>query len=139
MRNICLVLACLVIFSQAAFAQRAEKGGTGTAAWQLIKQPMTLPDLPSYSGQATFLHGLMYPNKPGGPAINMMFKTKEAPGTVLGWYKDTLKGYNWTIKPDKNDNAVRATKGKNGVIINVGASKTPGFLGELKISYKLSR
>ncbi|HMO23315.1 MAG TPA: hypothetical protein PKD05_14435 [Candidatus Melainabacteria bacterium] len=120
-------------------AQRAERGGTGTAAWQLVKQPMELPDLPQYSGKATFTHGLMYPNKPGGPAINLMFKVKDHPDAVMQWYRDTLKANSWKVIPDKNQNAVRATKGKNGVVVNVGASKAPGYFTELKISYKLAR
>ena len=134
-----LLLSGLLTHNPSAFAQRAESGGTGTAAWKLAKKPMNLPDLPSYSGKATFTNGLMYPNKPGGPAINLMYKAKEPPEQVMSWYQDTLKGNSWSVVPTKNPNSLRANKGKNGVVVNVSPSKTPGYSTELKISYKLAR
>lgn len=135
-----LALVCsLICFGPEAYAQAAERGGTGTGTWYLVKTPMQLPDLPKYSGKALFSKGLMYPNKPGGSAINLMYKVKEPPSSVLQWYKDTLKAYSWKVVKTKNSNAVRATHGKNGVVVNVSDSKTPGYQTELKISYKLAR
>ena len=81
-------------------AQRAESGGTGEGAWQLLKQPMDLPDLPRYTGAGTqFVEGLMYPNKPGGAAITMIYHAKEVPDVVRDWYGDALASYQWKVLP----------------------------------------
>lgn len=122
-----------------ALAQRAESGGTGTGAWQLIRQPMALPDLPSYTGQAKFVDGLMYPNKPGGAAITLHFLTREEPDTVLEWYSSALSSYQWKMgKSSGKDRSVQGTKGKNGVVVRVSPANQKGFHANLRISYKLS-
>ena len=134
-----IALACLFFLPTDSLAQRAMKGGTGDAAWVLVKQPMNLPDLPKYSGKAFFEGGLMYPNKPGGSAISLRYKVKEAPDTVLEWYRDTLKSNQWQVMQTKNQASVRAVRGKNGVVVNVTPSKAPGYQSNLKISYKLAK
>ncbi|MBX9692168.1 MAG: hypothetical protein K2Z81_07280 [Cyanobacteria bacterium] len=115
-----------------------ERGGVGTGAWQLLRQPMNLPNLPAYSGKAQFVKGLMYPNKPGGPAINLQYNVSEDPGTVISWYSDALDSYQWHSKKNQNQTLIRATRGDNGVVVRVTPSNKKGFRSELQISYKLS-
>ncbi|MBZ0187147.1 MAG: hypothetical protein K8F91_12945 [Candidatus Obscuribacterales bacterium] len=141
------LLALLLIASPAALAddkpiliaQRAERGGVGAGAWQILRKPMELPDLPAYTGQSQFISGLMYPNKPGGAAISMRYMAKEDAGTVSQWYADTLKANSWKTAKATNDSSIRAQKGGNGVTIRVTPAKKSGFKSEMKISYKLSQ
>lgn len=123
-------------------AQHADSGGTGEAAWQLMKRPMDLPDLPKYTGQAEFVEGLMYPNKPGGPAIVMKFRAKEEPDSVLSWYSDSLKQFTWKLEGShsgKNITSIKAQHGKNGCSILVLPAKDKIWKTDLRISYKLAK
>lgn len=120
-------------------AQRAESGGTGEGAWRLLHQPMDLPDLPKYTGQAQFVQGLMYPNKAGGAAITMSYRAKETPDVVLGWYSDALANYHWKIAPSKSTTMIKAVNGKNGITVNVGPGKAiGGYKTAINISFKLA-
>ncbi len=121
-------------------AQRSEYGGSGEAAWQLMKQPLDLPNLPQYTGAgAVFVEGLMYPNKPGGAAFSMTFRAKEAPDVVLDWYQEALANYKWKITPTKKgSNTIDALNGSNGVTVKVTPTKAKGFRTDYKISFKLS-
>ncbi len=122
-------------------AQRAESGGSGEAAWRLLKQPMDLPDLPRYSGTGTlFTEGLLYPNKPGGAAVTMTYRAKEAPDVVLGWYEDALKSYQWKVKTTGSGALATVTgqHGSNNVTVNVSPCKDKAYRTDLRISFKLS-
>ena len=123
-------------------AQHSESGGTGEAAWQLLKQPLDLPDLPKYGGHAEFIDGLMYPNKPGGPAVTLHYKVKEAPSEVLNWYADALKNYQWILdrgRQTANSTSVSGKHGKNGCTITVSHCKEKGYPCDLRISFKITR
>jgi hypothetical protein len=123
-------------------AQRAESGGTGEASWRLLKAPMDLPDVPRYTGAGTeFSEGLLYPNKPGGAAVSMTYRAKEAPDVVLSWYEDALKNYQWKTKTKGTGaNAViSGMHGNNGITVTVSPTKARGFRTDLRISYKLAR
>ncbi|MBX3072946.1 hypothetical protein KF913_03455 [Candidatus Obscuribacterales bacterium] len=122
-------------------AQRAESGGTGEAAWRLLKQPMDLPDLPRYTGAGTlFTEGLLYPNKPGGAAVTMTYRAKEAPDVVLGWYEDALKSYQWKVKTTGSGalSTITGQHGSNNVTVNVSPCKDKTYRTDLRISFKLS-
>ncbi|MBX9666820.1 MAG: hypothetical protein K2X93_04340 [Candidatus Obscuribacterales bacterium] len=138
----CASRALVVNQNQRYIAQRAESGGTGEGAWQILRRPMDLPDLPKYTGQQPeFVEGLIYPNKTGGAAISMNYRAKETPEVVLQWYVDALKNFQWKLDPMPRDEhtAVRATHGKNGISVNVSpANKTKGFRTDIRISFKLS-
>jgi len=139
-------LSLLLIFSAGSamasdkpilIAQRADHGGVGDGAWQLLKKPMDLPDLPKYGGQTQFVGGLMYPNKAGGPAITMRYLSKDAADVVSQWYEDSLKANSWTTSSVKD--SIKGQKGHNGVVVRVSSTKQKGFKSEIKISYKLFR
>jgi hypothetical protein len=121
-------------------AQRSEAGGTGEGAWQLIHRPMDLPNLPQYTGTgATFVEGLMYPNKPGGAAISLTYQAKEAPDVVMSWYEEALVNYHWKVSKAKSEKgAVMAVNGDNGVTINVKPAKSKVYRTDLKITFKLA-
>lgn len=122
-------------------AQRTESGGTGEGAWRLIKKPMDLPNLPQYTGAgATFVEGLMYPNKPGGAAISLTYRAKEAPDVVMSWYEEALANYHWKIQKIKAENAnLTAFNGDNGVTVAVRPAKLKAFRTDIKITFKLAR
>ncbi len=123
-------------------AQHADSGGTGQGFWQLLKQPITLPDIPQYSGQAQFVSGLMYPNKIGGPTVSMQFRAREAPDTVLEWYQEALKAYKWVGRKAPATNRGRsyeAFKGKSTITISVNDCNFQGFRTNFKLSCKVAR
>ncbi len=119
-------------------AQAVDRGGVGTGAWELLRQPMNLPNLPMYTGKAHFIKGLMYPNKPGGAAIELHYVVTEDPQSVMSWYSGALDSYQWKSKKAHNECLIRATRGDNGVVVKVTPTRKKGYRSELQISYKLN-
>lgn len=139
-----LILGFSCLFSvHDVMAQHADSGGQGQAFWQLLKTPISLPDIPQYSGQAQFVSGLMYPNKPGGPTVSLQYRAREAPDTVITWYEEALKAYKWVgRRAPQNSTGGRvyeASKGKSSITVTAADSRVRGFLTEFKISCKVSR
>lgn len=141
--SLALVFLCFAFFSlNQAMAQHADSGGEGQGFWQLLKQPISIPDVPQYSGQAQFVSGLMYPNKPGGPTVSMQYRAREAPDTVIAWYEEALKAYKWIgRKPPaaSRGRTYEASKGASSITVTVNDSTVRGFLSDIKLSCKVSR
>lgn len=122
-------------------AQAADRGGTGEGAWQVLREPVQLPDFPAYSGKATFNGGLMYPNKQGGPAIGLRYSAREDPESILGWYEEALKSYKWAVNRQRGvvPGSVTATKGGSSCVVQASPSRKPGFATDLYINFKWAR
>jgi hypothetical protein len=117
----------------------AQKGGHGEGSWEVLKAPVSLPELPTYTGQQPrFGGGLIYPDKEGGPSIGMRFSLKEDPDTVSGWYREVLKSYKWTIMPSSNrDLNITAISNKGSTCtITINASAQAGYRTNLNINYQ---
>jgi hypothetical protein len=127
--------------SRLLLAQASDRGGTGEGAWQVLREPVQLPDFPAYSGKATFNGGLMYPNKRGGPAIGLRYSAREDPESILGWYEDALKSYKWAVNRQRGvvPGSVTATKGGSSCVVQAAPSRKPGFGTELYINFKWAR
>lgn len=139
-----LLLSCLFLSSAyVVMAQHADSGGQGQAFWQLLKTPITLPDVPQYSGQAQFISGLMYPNKPGGPTVSLQYRAREAPDTVIAWYEEALKAYKWMgRRVPQNSTGGRvyeASKGQSSITVTATDCRVRGFLTDFKLSCKVAR
>jgi hypothetical protein len=62
-----------------------------------LKEPIQLPDLPTFTGQKTkFILGSVHQAKQG-PNYIEKFRAKEEPKQVIEWYKNTLQMYKWKI------------------------------------------
>lgn len=137
-----VTLTCAFQFVQDSNAQHAESGGKGEGFWQLLKTPFSVPDVPNYTGQTTFVGGLMYPNKKGGPTVSMHYRVRETPDQVIEWYEEALKAYRWVGRKAPVTNKGRsyeASKGNSSVTISASECSVPGFRTDLRMSCKIAR
>jgi hypothetical protein len=99
----------------------------------VLKTPVELPGLPSYSGQATFMDGFSYPN--AQPAtISMRFSTKEDASEILAWYKQAFGNYNWKLM-GSSSKSVTATKDDASCYVRTMPTSQSGYKTEFLISY----
>jgi len=135
-------LGCAFQFVPGTIAQHSESGGQGEGFWQLLKAPISIPEVPSYTGQTTFVGGLMYPNKKGGPTVSMHYRVRETPDQVIEWYEEALKAYKWVGRKSPVTNKGRsyeASKGNSSVTISTSDCTMPGFRTDLRMSCKIAR
>lgn len=135
-------LGCIFQFLPGSDAQHAESGGKGEGFWQLLKAPISVPDVPNYTGQTLFVAGLMYPNKKGGPTVSMHYRVRETPEQVIEWYEEALKAYKWVGRKAPVTNKGRsfeASKGNSSVTISASDCKAQGYRTDLRMSCKIAR
>jgi hypothetical protein len=53
--------------------------------FEVLRQPVELPNFPQYPAKVTFIRGLKYPNPRAGARIGMVFGLLEDPAPVLNW------------------------------------------------------
>jgi len=105
-----------------------------------LSSPMELPDVPKYTGRATFVSGLQYPDNPHGPVVLLTYRVHEDVAEVLQWYADSLKAYLWKVQEFKPETSqVLASKGHTACTILVSQYKGPGFRTEVTITYKVGK
>ncbi len=137
-----IALGCIFQFIANSDAQHAESGGKGEGFWQLLKAPISVPEVPNYTGQTSFVGGLMYPNKKGGPTVSMHFRVRETPDQVIEWYEEALKAYKWVGRKAPVTNKGRsyeASKGNSSVTISASECNVQGFRSDLRMSCKIAR
>jgi hypothetical protein len=88
-----------------------------------LKEKVSLPNVPEYTGKAKYLHGLIYPakgNEKQGPTYVMCFNAKETMPQVHDWWLTSMRQYSWNISYTTSD-VIRGTD-KNGsfCIIQIG-------------------
>lgn len=105
--------------------------------FRVLKEPVSLPNLPAYTGQAKFLSGLSYPNVKDGATIGLRFAVREDPSAVLGWYKEAFRGYQWAYVP--SDTGLTASKDGNSCTITVSKPSLVGYKADLEIGYKFAK
>ena len=106
----------------------------------VLSSPMDLPDVPKYTGRATFVSGLKYPDNPHGPVVLLTYRMHEEGQEVLQWYSDSLKAYSWRVQDLKPETRqVLASKGRTECTILASPYKGPGFRTEVQITYKVGR
>jgi len=118
-----------------------EKRYSGTAPTSL-KAPVELPDFPRYTARAYFLGGYDYPADGTVPVrrVQLNFGVHEPMEQVLGWYRDSLSSYSWTVTAiNGNSNAINAIKGRNSCSVSVAKSTNPWFSAIVGIEYKLGK
>ncbi|MCW5823034.1 MAG: hypothetical protein KIT34_09545 [Cyanobacteria bacterium TGS_CYA1] len=140
--SLLVAFACAFQFVPRSDAQHADSGGKGEGFWQLLKAPMNVPEVPNYTGQTTFVGGLMYPNKKGGPTVSMHYRVRETPDQVIEWYEEALKAYKWVGRKAPVTNKGRsyeAFKGNSSVTISASDCAVKGFRTDLRMSCKIAR
>lgn len=104
-----------------------------------VKKYEQLPDLPQYSGQSEFVHGIITPEARGGASVTYEIAVRENKDMVVYWWREALKSYKWTPCGDQTANAVIANKDKNYVQVVVTNSGRVNYPTSIMISYRMSR
>lgn len=73
-----------------------------------LKQKVSCPNLPEYTGKSKFINGLVYRNwhdakSKQGPAYVMCFNAKETPEQVHDWWLNSMRQYRWNITYSSSD------------------------------------
>ena len=128
----------------AAQAQAPQQGQQNPNATELVaaapdrlKEKVTLPNVPEYTGKAKFLRGLVYnhiKNEKQGPAYVMNFNAKETQAQVHEWWLNSLRQYRWNITYTSKDVVQGTDKDGATCIIQIGFP-TPGVAKDDKSSF----
>jgi hypothetical protein len=111
-----------------------------TGRFVVLSSPMELPEVPKYTGRATFVSGLQYPDNPHGPVVLLVYRVHEDAAEVLQWYSDALKSYLWQVQDLKPETRqVLASKGRTECTILASQYNGPGFRTEITITYKVGK
>ncbi len=75
---------------------------------ETLKQKVSCPNLPEYTGKSKFINGLVYknwhdPKSKQGPAYVMCFNAKETPEQVHDWWLNSMRQYRWNITYSSSD------------------------------------
>ena len=137
----------VMVFGQSSAIANAPKSVDGTAHIQVesefkckeLKKYEPLPDMPQYTGQAEFLHGIITPEARGGAAVTYEIAVRENREMVVYWFREALKSYKWTSCGDQAANSITANKAKSYVQIVVSNSGRAAYPTAIMISYRASR
>jgi hypothetical protein len=146
-----LILASLFASWQNLACEGQVKGGSapksGTAQkddpanhYILLKTPVELPDVPVYTGRATFVSGTQYPDDPAAKRTGLIYLVHEEEGEVLQWYQNSLTAYQWKVNKFRPEtHQVVATRGNATCTVEARPYKGPGFRTEVRLGYRVSR
>lgn len=140
------------LMTGSAIAQSASQQGARPAAWgqsakksdefktEKLSAAVDLPGVPQYTGRATFLSGLKYPNDTSGMRVGMTLGCREDESEILEWYKNALKLYSWRlINMDPKERVVTATKDGNTFTVRISPSRQPGYRTLVVLSFKYAK
>ncbi|CAN5195836.1 hypothetical protein BH11CYA1_BH11CYA1_27530 [soil metagenome] len=106
----CSAIVLLISLGTAANAQQNQQGQQThellNAAPDKLRDKVSLPNLPEYTGKSKYLHGLVYtPNgkEKQGPTYVMCFNAKETVPQVRDWWLASLRQYRWNITYTSRD------------------------------------
>lgn len=63
-----------------------------------MDRPVSLPDIPEFTGKQEFCTGLVYNNAKGGPGYYMTFNTENPPEDVRTWWMNALRMHQWKVE-----------------------------------------
>lgn len=102
-----------------------------------MDRPVSLPDLPQFTGKQEFSTGLVYDNAKGGPGYYMTFNTENPQEEVRSWWLNALRMHQWKVEfSDEAHIKAHAQKGQGKCSIQVAApmgAKSP----KMKASYTI--
>jgi len=102
---------------------------------QQLKQPLELPNLPTYSGKARFMRGYTQTTEAGYTTYQMNFLAKEDMGQVKNWYQNTFNIYQWKMQHAGQQNLVAKHDDGHICTIVVNPTVEPGYHTQLNIYY----
>ncbi len=109
-------------------------------ACEKLSQPQELPGVPMFTGRATFLSGLRYPNDRSGYRIGLTYAAVEDESQVLEWYKTGLTSYSWKLIDSAPDaKSITAVKEGNTFTVHISPNRMPGYRTIMVLSFKSSK
>ena len=118
---------------------------TWTEGPGVLKEKVSLPDLPEYTGKCKFLHGLSYTkftDSKQGPAYVMFFSARESELQLRDWWLSSLRTYKWNVTYSSKDVVQGTSKDGNTCIIQIGGkvgSGNPGDQSSFTIRYQCKK
>jgi len=139
-QTFCIIASLAALVSMAntqALAQyNQQKNQSIASPPESLKEKVSLPDIPDYTGQPKFISGFTYHVPKQGPSYVMTFNVKEDRNTVFEWWKNTLQMYKWNMLHSGNGAMTATNKDGNMVTIQIsGPEFTPEKL--YRASYKI--
>ncbi len=113
----------LAAFAQSPSQNQPPVNPTITAAPDKLKEKVSVPELPEYTGKSKYLHGLIYPSSTDnkkGPTYVMVFNTKESENQVRDWWLNSLRQYRWNITYSSADVVQGTNKDGSSCIVQIG-------------------
>ncbi len=106
-----------------------------------LAKPVTLPNIPIYSGAATqYIAGNMLPNMKGGPVVTMQYAVEADPKVVIQWYRHLLCKHSWCFMDNMNGTEGFVAIDKDNVFqVTVSRPATPGAKSGLMLLYKFNK
>lgn len=85
--------------------------------FKVLSKPIDLPNFPAWAGGGQFLWGNVRYRKDGGAEITMRYACTDAAAAVLGWYKQALINFHWTVGQTTERMVTARYKNMNTTII----------------------
>ncbi len=113
----------LAAFAQAPSQNQAPVNAPITGNPDKLKEKVSVPELPEYTGKSKYLHGLIYASSTDqkkGPTYVMVFNTKETENQVRDWWLNSLRQYRWNITYTSSDVVQGTNKDGSSCIVQIG-------------------
>lgn len=96
-----------------------------------------LPNVPAYTGKATFITGQVIPNQQVGNAYLVIFSTRETEDQVKTWYRGALTQAGWTLGNSPATARVISAIDKDGhrCSLSINRGRTQGQGAIVTLSY----
>jgi hypothetical protein len=134
-----ILLGLLAISSALGFSQAVNAANKpAKIEFDQTDQPVQFPDVPQYTGKFSYVGSTLYPSQGGaGKLVNATYLVQEEPDTVLQWYSEVLKNFQWLMGDTKGQSkSIYGSKGKTTCSVSASPYKGPFFRTQVTISYR---
>jgi|GEM_PF-1394573 hypothetical protein len=103
-----------------------------------MDRPVSLPDIPQFTGKQEFSTGLIYNNAKGGPGYYMTYNTENPQEEVRSWWLNALRMHQWKVEFSDEAHIKAHTKKGGKCTISVAApmgAKSPKMRASYTILY----
>lgn len=121
-------------------AQSKQFSAPGTAQGEALPlTPISLPDLPEYTGQAKLTMAMGYPATGDiERSVTLTYETKGSADSIIAWYRNALGMYQWTIQNEDKDTVI-AIQNRSGNLCNIYCDNQDEDSCSFHISYSFHK